>query len=89
MNATLTIDQPEDVRSTLGKAAREDGLSESAFAAQALEEYLQNRRAGKAASDKPDRADIDALLRTMEKIRLSAKRRGLTPEILESILKDD
>ena len=40
MSATLTIDLPEDVKTTLGKAAREDGVSENAFAARALQDYL-------------------------------------------------
>ncbi|MGH9949503.1 MAG: hypothetical protein ACRD6X_20200 [Pyrinomonadaceae bacterium] len=40
MNATLTIDLPEDVRTTLGKAAKEAGVSEKAFAAQALKDYF-------------------------------------------------
>lgn len=40
MSATLTIDLPEEVRKTLGKAAREQGVSENAFAARALKDYL-------------------------------------------------
>ncbi|MFZ1700573.1 MAG: hypothetical protein WBO10_10715 [Pyrinomonadaceae bacterium] len=44
MSATLTVELPEDVRSTLGKAAREDGISEKAFAVRALQDYLFLRR---------------------------------------------
>lgn len=44
MSATLTIDLPEDVRKTLGKAASEQGISESAFAARALQDYLFLKR---------------------------------------------
>ncbi len=38
MNATLTVELPEEVKATLGKAAREEGISENAFAARALQE---------------------------------------------------
>jgi predicted transcriptional regulator len=44
MSVTLTIDLPEEVRKTLGKAAREQGLSENAFAARALQDYLFLKR---------------------------------------------
>ncbi|MFN0278084.1 MAG: hypothetical protein ACKVRN_05705 [Pyrinomonadaceae bacterium] len=40
MSATLTIDLPEEVRKTLGNAAREQGVSENAYAASALQNYL-------------------------------------------------
>jgi len=40
MSATLIIDLPDEVRTTLGKAAREQGVSENAFAARALKDYL-------------------------------------------------
>lgn len=44
MNATLTVELPLDVKATLGKAAREEGVSEPAFAAKALQDYLFLRR---------------------------------------------
>ena len=44
MSATLTVELPEDVKSTLGKAAREDGVSEKVFAVRALQDYLFLRR---------------------------------------------
>ena len=44
MSAILTVELPEDIRSTLGKAAREDGVSEKVFAAKALKDYLFLRR---------------------------------------------
>ncbi len=44
MSATLTIDLPEEVRKTLGKAAREQGVSENAYAARALQDYLFLKR---------------------------------------------
>ena len=44
MSATLTVELPEDIKSTLGKAAREDGVSEKVFAVRALQDYLFLRR---------------------------------------------
>lgn len=44
MNATLTIELPEEVKATLGKAALEEGISENAFAVLALKDYLFLRR---------------------------------------------
>ena len=44
MSATLTIDLPVDAKASLGTAAREEGVSESAFAAKALQDYLFLRR---------------------------------------------
>lgn len=44
MNASLTIELPEDIRATLGKAAREEGVSDKVFAAKALRDYLFLRR---------------------------------------------
>ncbi len=44
MNATLTLELPSDVKITLGEAAREEGLSEPAYAAKALQDYLFLRR---------------------------------------------
>lgn len=44
MSATLTIDLPENVRVTLGNAARADGVSEPVYAAKALQDYLFLRR---------------------------------------------
>lgn len=44
MNATLTIELPEEIKTTLDKAAREEGVSENAFAARALKDYLFLRR---------------------------------------------
>lgn len=44
MNATLTIEVPEEVKATLDKAAREEGVSENDFAARALKDYLFLRR---------------------------------------------
>ena len=40
MNATLTVELPEEVKATLGKAALEEGVSENAFAVRALQDYL-------------------------------------------------
>jgi len=37
---TLTIELPEEVKATLGKAAREEGVSEKDFAARAVQDYL-------------------------------------------------
>ncbi|MGI9108134.1 MAG: CopG family transcriptional regulator [Pyrinomonadaceae bacterium] len=44
MNATLTIELPEEVKATLDKAAREEGVSENAFVVLALRDYLFLRR---------------------------------------------
>lgn len=44
MSAILTIDLTDDVKETLGKAAREDGVSENALVARALQDYLFIRR---------------------------------------------
>ena len=44
MNATLTVELPEEVKATLGKAAREEGVSENVFAVRALQDYLFLRR---------------------------------------------
>ena len=44
MGATLTIDLPVDAKASLGIAAREEGVSESAFAAKAVQDYLFLRR---------------------------------------------
>ena len=44
MNATLTIELPEDLRTILDKAAQEEGVSEKVFAARALKDYLFLRR---------------------------------------------
>ena len=44
MSATLTVELPEDVKATLGKAAREDGVSEKVLAVRALQDYLFLRR---------------------------------------------
>ena len=44
MNATLTVELPEDIQATLGVAAREDGVSEKAMAVRALRDYLFLRR---------------------------------------------
>ncbi len=44
MNTTLTVELPEEVKATLGKAAREEGVSENAFAVRALQDYLFLRR---------------------------------------------
>ena len=44
MSAILTVELPEDVKSTLSKAAREDGVSEKVFAVRALQDYLFLRR---------------------------------------------
>ena len=44
MSATLTVELPEDIKSTLGKAAREDGVSKKVFAVRALQDYLFLRR---------------------------------------------
>ncbi len=44
MSAILKIDLPDDVKATLGKAAREDGVSENVFTVKALQDYLFLRR---------------------------------------------
>lgn len=44
MNTTLTVELSEEARATLGKAAREEGISENDFAARALQDYLFLRR---------------------------------------------
>ena len=44
MSATLTIDLPVDAKASLGKAAREEGVSESVFAAKVVQDYLFLRR---------------------------------------------
>ena len=44
MNATITVELPEDVKAILDRAAREEGLSEKTFAARALKDYLFLRR---------------------------------------------
>lgn len=44
MSAILTINLTEEVKETLGKVAREDGVSENALAARALQDYLFIRR---------------------------------------------
>ena len=44
MSATLTVDLPDDVKTTLGKAAREDGVTENVFTVRALRDYLFLRR---------------------------------------------
>ena len=44
MSAILTVELPEEVKATLGKAAREDGVSEKVFAVRALQDYLFLRR---------------------------------------------
>ena len=44
MNATLTIEIPEEIKKTLDKAAHEEGVSENAFAVRALQDYLFLRR---------------------------------------------
>lgn len=40
MSQTITIDLPDDTRSALGRAAGEEGLSESALIEKALTDYL-------------------------------------------------
>ena len=44
MSAMLTIDITDEVKETLGKAAREDGVSEKALVSRALRDYLFIRR---------------------------------------------
>lgn len=44
MNSTLTVELPEEVKATLGTAAREEGVSVNAFAVRALQDYLFLRR---------------------------------------------
>ena len=44
MSTILTVELLEDVKATLGKAAREDGVSEKVFAVRALQDYLFLRR---------------------------------------------
>lgn len=89
MSATLTIDLPEDVRTTLSKAAREDGVSENIFAVQALEDYLRLRRFTKPVAGAVRDASIDSLRKTMDRMSRTAKRNGLTQEILDDILNEN
>ena len=44
MNATLTLELPSDVKTKLGEAAREEGVTEPVYAAKALQDYLFLRR---------------------------------------------
>ncbi len=88
MGATLTIDLPEEVIGTLKQAAREDGVSESTFATNALMNYIRLRQSRSSRPGVAAKEDIDGLLRTMDSMRQSAERNGLTPEILETILND-
>jgi len=44
MSTTLTVELTEEVKATLGKAAREEGVSENVFVARALQDYLFLRR---------------------------------------------
>lgn len=44
MSATLTIDLPDNVKATLGRAAQDEGVSEKVFAEKALQDYLFLRR---------------------------------------------
>ena len=44
MNATLTLELPPEVKITLGKAAREEGVTVPVYAAKALQDYLFLRR---------------------------------------------
>ena len=44
MNATLTLELPSEVKKTLGEAAREEGVTEPVYAANALQDYLFLRR---------------------------------------------
>lgn len=44
MSATLTIDLPVDAKASLVKAASEEGISESALASKAVQDYLFLRR---------------------------------------------
>ena len=44
MSATLIVELHEDIKSTLCKVAREDGVSEKVFAVRALQDYLFLRR---------------------------------------------
>ncbi|MBK9215155.1 MAG: hypothetical protein IPM59_06085 [Chloracidobacterium sp.] len=89
MSATLTIDLPDDVKATLGKAAREDGVSEGTFAMRALEDYMRLRRFRKPQTAAERRRSIAALKRTMDEMAETARRNGMTQEILDEILKKD
>lgn len=44
MSATLTIDLPVEAKVSLDKAAREEGVSDSVFAAKVVQDYLFLRR---------------------------------------------
>ncbi len=44
MNATITVELPDDVKAVLDMAAKEEGLTEMTFAARALKDYLFLRR---------------------------------------------
>lgn len=44
MNTTITLELSEDVKATVDKAAREEGLSEKAFLTRAIKDYLYLRR---------------------------------------------
>jgi predicted transcriptional regulator len=44
MSTTITVEISEDIKATVDKAAREEGLSEKAFVARAIKDYLFLRR---------------------------------------------
>ena len=51
MSVILTVELPEEIKATLGKAAREDGVSEKVFTVRALQDYLFLRRFRKLRTD--------------------------------------
>lgn len=89
MSATLTIDLPDDVKATLGRAAREDGVSEDTFALGALEDYMRLRRFRKPQTAAERKRSVAALQKTMDEMAETARRNGMTQEILDEILKKD
>lgn len=44
MSATITLELPSEVKTKLGEAAREEGVTEPVYAAKALQDYLFIRR---------------------------------------------
>ncbi len=86
MSATLTIDLPDDIKATLRNAAREDGVSEGTFAVQALADYLRLRRLRGPLPD--GEKQKEAFRKTMDEMAATAKRNGMTQDILDEIVNE-
>lgn len=87
MSATLTIDLPDDMEATLRNAAREDGVSEDTFAVQALADYLRLRRLRGPLPDSGRQKE--AFKKTMDDLAATAKRNGMTQDVLDKILNEN